>query len=163
MIRITLMRKYSFKPKSISDSASSKLNKGSIILNMRINSDFIIESANPQNQVQSSILDNKVTIKVVNDVIGPYLSLIQTATNLITNIIETSSPIKEKFMELTEGYDKAMNDLHFTIAFANDEQRRIDEEVLANLNNMVKMINVNELLNMTYIDGDHFGVISKAT
>ncbi|RGB35134.1 kinase-like domain-containing protein [Rhizophagus diaphanus] len=38
--------------------------------------------------------------------------------------------IKEKFAKLSKDYDKSMNDLHFTIAVANEEQRRIDEEAL---------------------------------
>ncbi|RIA88664.1 kinase-like domain-containing protein [Glomus cerebriforme] len=151
-------------------------------------------------------MDVKETIKVVGDVIGPYLPLFQTATNLITKIIETcedaeynkkicdalvdrveltkpaieslqrrkqknekrlrdevfynafhkfiyvleeintyttdiskiqgfkkytkASSIKKKFIKLTEDYDKAMNDLHFTMAVANDEQKRIDNEAL---------------------------------
>ncbi|EXX53753.1 uncharacterized protein OCT59_028458 [Rhizophagus irregularis] len=38
--------------------------------------------------------------------------------------------VKENFHKLTNDYDIAMKDLHFTIAIANEEQRKIDEEAL---------------------------------
>ncbi|CAB5342253.1 unnamed protein product [Rhizophagus irregularis] len=38
--------------------------------------------------------------------------------------------VKENFQKLTNDYDVAMRDLHFTIAVANEEQRKIDEEAL---------------------------------
>jgi hypothetical protein len=41
-----------------------------------------------------------------------------------------ANAIKDKFVKLSKDYDKSMNDLHFTIAVANEEQRRIDEEAL---------------------------------
>ncbi|RIA93091.1 kinase-like domain-containing protein [Glomus cerebriforme] len=47
--------------------------------------------------------------------------------------------IKEKFETLTKNYDVAMNDLHFNIAVANEEQRRIEAEALKkDLSNMTK-------------------------
>src|SRR3954454_18835139 len=38
--------------------------------------------------------------------------------------------VKDKFQKLTKDYDVAMKDLHFTMAVANEEQRRIDAEAL---------------------------------
>jgi hypothetical protein len=38
--------------------------------------------------------------------------------------------VKENFQKLTDDYDVAMRDLHFTIAVANEEQRKLDEEAL---------------------------------
>ncbi|UZO08194.1 uncharacterized protein OCT59_028456 [Rhizophagus irregularis] len=38
--------------------------------------------------------------------------------------------VKEKFQKLTHDYDIAMKDLHFTMAIANEEQKKIDDEAL---------------------------------
>ncbi|CAB4473014.1 kinase-like protein [Rhizophagus irregularis] len=38
--------------------------------------------------------------------------------------------VKNKFQKLTNDYDVAMKDLHFTMAVASEEQRKIEEEVL---------------------------------
>ncbi|RIA88669.1 kinase-like domain-containing protein [Glomus cerebriforme] len=197
----------------------SKSSEGNIDVNksLTIGSDFTdftmrnieserkSDSQNKVSAVQTSVLG--ISIKMdEGDVIGPYLPLIQTATNLITKIIETcedaeynkkicdalvdrveltkfsieslqrrkqknekklrdevfynafhkfiyvleeintyttdiskiqcfkkytkASSIKKKFIKLTEDYDKAMNDLHFTMAVANDEQKKTDKEAL---------------------------------
>ncbi|GBB91007.1 hypothetical protein RclHR1_01810010 [Rhizophagus clarus] len=42
------------------------------------------------------------------------------------------SSMKDKFVSITERYDKAMIDLHFTVAVVNEEQRRIENESLEN-------------------------------
>src|SRR6266540_5083684 len=41
-----------------------------------------------------------------------------------------SHTVKERFESLTKDYDNVMKDLNFTLAIANDEQRRYDNECL---------------------------------
>ena len=52
------------------------------------------------------------------------ISDISVFKNYTTNLIE------EKFQKLTNNYDVAVKDLHFTMAIFNEEQRKVEEEAL---------------------------------
>ncbi|CAG8661217.1 995_t:CDS:2 [Acaulospora morrowiae] len=41
-----------------------------------------------------------------------------------------ASSVKEKFTSITDEFDTVMSDLHFTMAVANEEQRKLDQESL---------------------------------
>ncbi|GBB95587.1 hypothetical protein RclHR1_02570021 [Rhizophagus clarus] len=64
--------------------------------------------------------------------------------------------IKTKFQKLTNDYDVAMKDLHFTMAVANEEQRKIEEEALKDdlgeMGNYLKKMHNDILENKDKID-----------
>ncbi|CAG8747996.1 14380_t:CDS:2 [Rhizophagus irregularis] len=76
--------------------------------------------------------------KVFHDAFHKFIYVLEEIKKFTTKISKihgfkrytTAISVKEKFIRLTDEYDKAMNDLHFTMAVANDEQRRIEKEAL---------------------------------
>ncbi|PKY57614.1 kinase-like protein [Rhizophagus irregularis] len=76
--------------------------------------------------------------KVFHDAFHKFIYVLEEIKKFTTKISKihgfkkytTAISVKENFIRLTDEYDKAMNDLHFTMAVANDEQRRIEKEAL---------------------------------
>ncbi|CAB4444251.1 unnamed protein product [Rhizophagus irregularis] len=76
--------------------------------------------------------------KVFHDAFHKFIYVLEEIKKFTTKISKihgfkkytTAISVKENFIRLTDEYDKAMNDLHFTMAVANDEQRRIENEAL---------------------------------
>ncbi|GBB91009.1 hypothetical protein RclHR1_01810012 [Rhizophagus clarus] len=76
--------------------------------------------------------------EVFHDAFHRFIYILEEIKEFTTNISKIHGfkkytkalSVKDKFISLTEKYDKAMIDLHFTMAVANDEQREIEKESL---------------------------------
>ncbi|POG83073.1 kinase-like domain-containing protein [Rhizophagus irregularis DAOM 181602=DAOM 197198] len=94
-----------------------------------------IDSLKRRKQKNENKLRNEVYYQAFHKFIY-VLNEIETYTADISKIhgfwkYKKADSVKEKFMQISIDYDKSMNDLHFTIAVANEEQKKIDEEALA--------------------------------
>ncbi|CAB4496107.1 unnamed protein product [Rhizophagus irregularis] len=94
-----------------------------------------IDSLKRRKQKNENKLRNEVYYQAFHKFIY-VLNEIETYTADISKIhgfwkYKKADSVKEKFMQISIDYDKSMNNLHFTIAVANEEQKKIDEEALA--------------------------------
>ncbi|PKY30297.1 hypothetical protein RhiirB3_486027, partial [Rhizophagus irregularis] len=82
--------------------------------------------------------DSQLSDEVFHDAFHKFIYVLDEIKEFTTNIsklhgfkkYKKAISVKEKFIKLIDDYDKAMTDLQFTMAVANDEQRRIENEAL---------------------------------